>query len=220
MTSLKRIFVLMGLFTAAIASHAEAGTVVFSFSGPGVSGSLELTYGAATDATYPAALEVTGISGTFSDTNVGIVNATITSLVAITRDAPEATNLLAPNDFSKFSVASGLTHQPLLSYDNLYWPAGSPQTASDYPFYGGVLDIYGLLFNIGGGTVVNVWSNGDNSGSGIIDYGVAVATHAAALDYVETGVRQVPEPGTLAMLSCGLVILLVRRRPSLLVARI
>ena len=33
MTSLKRIFVLMGLFTAAIASHAEAGTVDFSFSG-------------------------------------------------------------------------------------------------------------------------------------------------------------------------------------------
>ena len=59
-----------------------------------------------------------------------------------------------------------------LSYDNLFYPGGSPQTASDYPFRGGCLDIYGLMFSIGGGRVVNTfWSNGDFSvtGSGPID---------------------------------------------------
>ena len=56
--------------------------------------------------------------------------------------------------------------------------------------HGGILDIYGLLFDIGGGRVVDLWSNGDFSGTGAgpIDYGVAVATHDTALDYVGGGV--------------------------------
>ena len=33
-------------------------------------------------------------------------------------------------------------------------------SASDYPPHGGFLDIYGLMFNIGGGRVVDFWSNG------------------------------------------------------------
>ena len=183
--------------------------------GPGVSGTVELTYGAATDAKYPQAFEVTGVSGTFTDTNNGlnIVNATIGSLVAITRDAPEALNLLAPNDFSKFAVASGLPpeNHGSLSFDNLFYPGGSPQTASDYPFFGGFLDIYGLLFNIGGDKVVNFWSNG--TFGGVVNYGVAVATHDEALDYVG-GVAAVPEPSTYALMLVGLGLggMMVRRR--------
>ena len=69
-----------------------------------------LTYGPAHDAKYPNTYEVTGISGTFSDPgkNIGIVNASIGPLVAITHDTPEPDNLLAPHDFSRFAVASGL----------------------------------------------------------------------------------------------------------------
>src|SRR6478736_4858997 len=84
------------LAMAALAGQAQAAAVNVSFSGPGVSGSLVLTYGAATDKNYPNALEVTGISGTFSDTNIGIVNASVGPLVPITRDTPESDNLLAP----------------------------------------------------------------------------------------------------------------------------
>lgn len=196
---------------------ANAGTFVLDFAGSGVSGSIQLTYGLATDAKYPQAFELTGVSGFFSDSNNGlnIVNVPIGALVPITHDTPEPTNLLAPHDFSRFAVASGLGPQNngFLTYDNLFYPDGSPQTASDYPFHGGFLDIYGLMFEIGGGRVVDIWSNGDFSGNGTgpVDYGVAVATPSAALDYVGS-VAVVPEPGAFAMFAGGLLGLLLWRR--------
>ena len=53
------------------------------------------------------------------------------------------------------------------------------------------------MFNIGGGDVVDFWSNGI-FGGGPADYGVAVATLAQALDYVGGSVTaSVPEPGSL-----------------------
>ena len=207
MTRKKLVLVSALLLMTWLTCTANASTFDFSFVGPGVSGTVQLTYGTSTDLYYPNAYEVTGISGTFSDSNNGlnIVNAPILSLVPINYATPEPGNLLAPHDFSKFDVANGLEHGSL-SFDNLYWPDGSPQTASDYPLYGGFLDIYGLLFDIGNGMVVNVWSNGtpDGSGDGPI-YGVAVATSETALDYVDSGVSIVPEPGTLLMLGSGVV---------------
>ncbi len=211
--------VLLGL-TVAMAGQARATLVNINFTGPGVSGSIVLTYGAATDAKYPNAYEVTGISGTFSDSNNGlnIVDASIGSLVAITHDTPELTNLLAPDDFSRYAVASGLPPQNngFLTFDNLFWPGGSPPTASDYPFHGGFLDIYGLMFTLDSGRVVDFWSNGDFGGT--VDYGVVVATPAAVLDYVGGNVSasaSVPEPGSLCLLSGGLLALLFsRRRPA------
>jgi hypothetical protein len=53
----------------------------------------------------------------------------------------------------------------VLTYDNLFWPRGLPPTASDYMVHSGFLDIYGLLFDIGDGRVVDLWSNGDFSGT-------------------------------------------------------
>lgn len=213
------------IFAASLSFEANASTVDFSFAGPGVNGAVQLTYGAATDAKYPQAFEVTGITGTFSDSNNGlnIVNAPVGSLQPITHDAPEATNLLAPHDFSRFAVATGLSAESngFLTFDNLFYPGGSPQTASDYPFHGGVLDIYGLMFDIGGGRVVDVWSNGDMSqtGAGPIDYGVGLATQDTALDYVGGGVSvnvgaATPEPSALYLLGSGLLGMLLWRRAS------
>jgi hypothetical protein len=197
------------MLAASLVPNASAATVGLNFAGPGVSGNLQLTYGPSTDAKYPQAFEITGISGVFSDTNnaLNIVNAAVGPLQPITHAVPEPDNLLAPNDFSRFAVASGLSAQSngFLTYDNLYYPGGSPQTASDYPLHGGVLDIYGLMFGIGGGRVVDLWSNGTPSGSGNGPiYGVGVATAATALDYVG-GVTVTPEPGTLSLLGAGLL---------------
>lgn len=206
------------LCALSFAPHADASTFDFTFAGPGVSGAIQLTYGAATDAKYSQALEVTAVSGTFSDLNVGIVNVSIGALVPITRDAPEPTNLLAPNDFSRYTVGSGLPDENngTISFDNLFYPGGSPATASDYPVHGGFLDIYGLLFNIGGGRVVNFWSNGDFSGSGTgpVSYGTAVVTSNGALDYVSGGVSVSPEPSVFGLIGSGLVGMLVWRRSA------
>lgn len=204
----------------ALGGPAAASTVGLDFEGPGVSGSLVLTYGPATDAKYPDAFEVTAISGTFSNSNNGLsIDSEVLGLVAVTHSTPESGNLLAPHNFSRFAVASGLNpiSNGFLTYDNLFWPGGSRQTASDYPPHGGVLDIYGLMFRIGDGRVVDLWSNGD-FGAGA-DYGVALATADLALDYVAGGVTAtiapIPLPGSAWMLAGGLLALLWWRRPGM-----
>ena len=52
----------------ALVGQAHAATMPITFSGGGVSGSLTITFGPATDAIYSNAFEITGVSGTFSDT--------------------------------------------------------------------------------------------------------------------------------------------------------
>ena len=150
----------------ALVGQAHASTMPITFSGPGVSGSLVVTIGTTTDARFPNALEITGVSGTFTDTNAGldIVNAAVSELQPINHATPgNSQNVgVAPNDFSQFAVASGLPaiNNGFLTYDNLFWPGGASQTAFDYPGAGSFLDIYGLMFKIGGGRVVDLFSNG------------------------------------------------------------
>ena len=202
------------LALAVSAHQASAEGFQFTFAGPGVSGTVDLTYGTAMDAKDPGAYEATGISGRFSDATLGISNASILGLQPITHATPEPDNHLAPADFSRYAVASG-TMDGSLSFDNLFYPAGSPQTADTYPFHGGPFDIYGLLFDIGGGKVVDFWSNGVLPGTNFVDYGVAVATSASALDYVGNGVQVTPEPSTLSLFAVSMIGLLFWKRSAL-----
>lgn len=204
---------------AGIPLLASATTADLAFSGGGITANIDITYGTATDSKVTQGFVITGVSGTFSDANIGIVDAPILGLVVINGAMPEPTNLLAPLDFSRFAVASGLSAQShgYLTYDNLYYPGGSPATASDYPAAGGDFDIYGLMFRIGNGRVVDLWSNGifGPPGSAPIEYGVAVATVDSALDYVAAGVSAVPEPANGALIVGALCMLgLVWRRRS------
>lgn len=207
----KALWVMAALAGMVLVSRADADTTVpIYLNGPGVSGSLLLTIGATTDAKYPTAFEVTGVSGTFSDSNnsLNIFDAPVGPLVPTNHAAPEPDNHLAPNDFSKFAVASGFppVNNGFLTYDNLFWPGGAPPTASDFAGAGGFLDIYGLMFSIGAGRVVDLFDNGVDAFTGI-DYGgfgVGVATSDVALDYVANGVTaSTPEPSTWAMMILG-----------------
>jgi hypothetical protein len=206
------------LATFASPIAAQATNVPISFYGPGgVSGILTLTVEANPNTgvlpgTSPNPVDpigsyvITGATGTFSDATLGIANAAVTGVAALNKVDPETTNLLAPNSFSLLAVANGVDEgngitSPGLHYDNLYYPGGSPQTASDYTFSGGVLDIYGLVFTIDNGDLVNFWSYGVTPGG--LSYGVGVTDTVDVLDYVGGVALGTPEPASWAMMVIG-----------------
>jgi hypothetical protein len=207
----KAHWAMAALAGVALVGQAHSATMPIKFSGPGVSGSLAITFGAATDAKYPTtAFEITNVTGTFTDTNNGldIVDASVSLFPILSPpSAPESTNLLAPHDFSKFAVASGLPvmSNGFVTYDNLFWPGNAPATASEFPGAGTFLDIYGLAFTIGGGTVVDLFSYGLGFGPPGAVFGLAVVTSQTTLDYFPNAgiAASTPEPSTWAMMILG-----------------
>jgi hypothetical protein len=223
---MKQLLVVMAA-TLAFAHQAHANVWAFGFSGDGISGGGTIT---AVPNVSPAdpnpacgtagndpcrsdpagAYRITGITGTFSDANIGIVNASITALVP-TNPSNERDPLignpfdpLVPASLSFVDYTNEAQVTDALSYNNLFFPNGSPIDCA-FPFDGTFLDVYGTAFTIAGGDTVDLWGDG-NYKFGPLTYGAAVTDGVNELDYQFAGVTaEIPEPGSLPLLGTFLL---------------
>jgi len=225
-----RTLILTGVATWALfASGLSAGaaSVSIHFNGTSANGHATLTVGPDPYAGQPdgdpaGAQAITGAAGAFSDATLGINNASITGLLALNfAPAPPNEKLLKSYSFHVFDPAADPTKG--FSYDNLFYADGSPLVclAADgtplYPFYGGFLDIFGVMFTLDNGDLLGLWSNGETPGMGL-NYGYSVirptATGFQLLGSQAEGVAAttVPEPGALLLLGSGLLGVFAWRR--------
>ncbi len=159
---------------------------------------------------------ITGASGLFSDSFLGLSNVAITGVIPDNFAPHFAPDPTIPQSFSYYTLTD-----PTVSYDNLFYVNGqSPQTCSLPPAppnnlppgnYGGYFDNYGVMFTLANGDYVDLYSNGDiqatQTGAEPVTlppYGVVVIQDGVP-DYTSAQMLAfaTPEPSTWAMFGLG-----------------
>lgn len=161
-----------------------------------------------------------------------IVNATgsfnglaITGVQPLNHATPSPGEYL-PGSFSALLASNAPHGDPAVTFDNLFYASGSPlvcldidangNTTAGYPFAGGFLDVYGVVFTLENGDLLDLWSNGFMPGLGL-NYG-AILFAPAAQNYTVlasefNGARAaVPAPRGLWLFGAGLLGLFAWRR--------
>lgn len=100
------------------------------------------------------AMYITDASGTFNGMSIAGVKAL--------SHGPASPGEILPDSFSWIYTTTGQN-----SYDNLFYPDGSPivcpptpANGGGYPFFGGFLDTYGVMFALDNGGFIGLWSDG------------------------------------------------------------
>lgn len=213
----------------ASAPCALAAPVQIGFNGMGGSGHATLTVGTDTTAGDPAGAQlITGASGTFSDANLGLYNVSITGVQArnfatpfdVSDGAWQPGDPPFPASFSQLVAAGGTGG--VVTYSDLFYPGGSPQSCWDYPFAGGFLDTYGVMFTLSNGGFVDLWSDGSifvpTMSPVYLSYGFALILpgsdgNYSVSDFQFNGVHAaVPEPDSLWLFGASLLGLFAWRR--------
>jgi hypothetical protein len=177
-------------------ARASTATYDFTLSGTGISGSGAIVV--STTGT-PGVDDITGISGSYSNTLAGGFSGTITGLVPGSYSASSPTNVAAAGGNSD-------------TFDNLFFPTDGAPSCLGYAA-GGLLDGCGFTFKVGSADFVNIFGNGlgqygvfDWSPSTVVDFNVPLkATFTLAT----------PESGTFGLTLIGLAMLglaVIRKR--------
>ncbi len=200
------LMVLAMLAMFAFAPIADASVVRIHFSGAAGSGYADLSLQPAgiNDVVDPAKvpMAVTDASGIFN-------GAAITGVQALNHAPPPPGEVL-PDSYSLFSIPGYGDHNGV-SYDNLFYPGGSPlicfvDGTLVYPFSGGFLDLMGVMFMLDNGDFVDLWSFGVTAPGffgpfwpGGLAYGMKVIQPTEngyeVLPYAPFATATVPEPG-------------------------
>ncbi|MEO7072638.1 MAG: PEP-CTERM sorting domain-containing protein [Rhodanobacter sp.] len=234
MNAIKGISMKTGLLTGAamlamfaFGAQAQATVVHIGFNGAGATGHASLTVGADTTAGDPTGAQViTDASGSVS---VGTQKFAITGVLARNfappNDAvPTSDDLpFPPVPFPASYSALGVLNPPgmdtAITFDDLYYADGSPRTCWDYPYSGGFLDPYGVMFTLDNGGFLDLWSDGVMPGG--LTYGFALMQPSMdpagnwVSDFQFSGVRAaVPEPDFMWLFGAGLLGLFAWRKSA------
>jgi len=199
---MKTIHVALLAVAAALAIQpiAKADSWYFAASGGGVTASGTLTATSVGGGVF----DITGISGTYADSNDGI-SGTITGLIASTYSSANPSTLnVGPDPYE-----SG--YHGVWTYDNLLYPSGSAASVEGNPA-GGLLDAAGVLFDVQGGYIANIYGTGTGNPYWADE---STATSYFLDDYtpydngspVTFSITPTPEPSSLLLLGTGLALL-------------